>query len=376
MVLYAAEWRIFRHTIRSKIRGENMEMIKQLIKISKYAGSREDLVQAGGGNSSVKLDNNQMLIKASGFQLADIMVESGYTKVDYSIIVDFFNNTSIEQITDIYEKKLLDDSLISGPRPSIETFLHSITDTCTLHTHPTLVNVLTSRKDGMDTLKKLFPQALFVDYATPGIKLAKEYFKTYKENCNESQNIFDIIFLKNHGLIVSGKKAEEVIKKTEDVLFKIEEYLSVDMTRYHNSTIIYNKLNEALNDGSNIVYLSNDLNIQNSLHIFKNNMWKYWFCPDCLVYCGKGPLVLSKDFDIEDIKNHVYNYGKPVVMYYEDNIYIYATSIKKAKEIESVLSFSAQVACLNKDFNMDLLSEEEQNFLLNWESEKYRQNLK
>ncbi|MBN1075617.1 class II aldolase [Clostridium botulinum] len=354
-----------------------MNILREFIKMSKYAGQREDLVQAGGGNSSVKLDENNMLIKTSGFQLADITAESGYSTIDHTIIVDFFNNTPIDKITDKYEKQLLNESLISGSRPSIETFLHAITDVFTLHTHPMLVNVLTAREDGVDILKKLFPEALIVDYVTPGIKLAKEYFKTYKEYSTESQNIFDIIFLKNHGLIVSAKSAEDVIRKTEKVLLKIEKYLSVDMSKYRNSTLIYNKLKEiSKNQDGDIVYLSNDLNIKNSLNIFKDSMWKFWFCPDCLVYCGKRPLVLKEDFDIEDIKNHIYNYGKPIVIYYESNIYIYSTSVKKAKEIESVLSFSAQVACLNKDLNMDLLCEEEQNFLLNWESEKYRQNLK
>lgn len=353
-----------------------MSLINEFIEISKYAGMREDLVQAGGGNSSVKIDKNRMLIKASGFQLADITVESGYSTIDYSIIVDFFNNIILDDITDKYEKQLLNDSLIDGPRPSIETFLHAITDVFTLHTHPMLVNVLTSREGGMEILKELFPEALIVDYATPGIKLAKEYFKIYKEHCTESQKKFDIIFLKNHGLIVSSKNADDVIRKTEEVLLKIEKYLSVNMSKYHSSTLIYNKLKQILNDTGKIVYLSNDLNIKNSLSIFKDSLWKFWFCPDCLVYCGKRPLVLKKDFDIEDIKNYNCNYCKPIIIYYENNIYIYATNIKKAKEIESVLSFSAQVACLNKDFKIDLLCEEEQNFLLNWEVEKYRKNLK
>ena len=40
--------------------------------ISKYAGMREDLIQAGGGNTSYKESDEKMYIKASGVQLADI----------------------------------------------------------------------------------------------------------------------------------------------------------------------------------------------------------------------------------------------------------------------------------------------------------------
>ena len=37
-----------------------------LIQISKYAGMRNDLAQAGGGNTSVKIDDQVMLVKSSG----------------------------------------------------------------------------------------------------------------------------------------------------------------------------------------------------------------------------------------------------------------------------------------------------------------------
>ena len=39
--------------------------LKNFVEISKYAGERFDLVQAAGGNTSVKLKNSEMLIKAS-----------------------------------------------------------------------------------------------------------------------------------------------------------------------------------------------------------------------------------------------------------------------------------------------------------------------
>nr|WP_272595608.1 class II aldolase/adducin family protein [Paenibacillus apiarius] len=350
-------------------------ILQQLIRISKYAGQREDLVQAGGGNSSVKVDANKMLIKSSGFQMADITADSGFSEINYSLILDFFNKTPLEDISDKYEKQLLDDALITGLKPSIETFLHAITDTFTLHTHPVLVNVLACRENGMDILKELFPDALFIDYETPGIKLAREYFKSYKEKYEEEPRIYDVIFLKNHGLIVSAENAEEVIEKTENVLLKLEEYLNVDMQAYRNSTILYNAFAQVVNDDQ-IVYLSNDYHIKKISNMLKEKMLTYWFCPDCLVYCGKRPLILNKQFTIEDIRTHISNYGRPVIIYFNNNIYIYASNVKKAREIESVLSFSVQIVYLNQEYNLDYLKEEEQDFLLNWESEKYRQNLK
>lgn len=46
---------------------KNKDALDALVKMSKYAGQRFDLVQAGGGNTSVKF-GNKMYIKASGIQ--------------------------------------------------------------------------------------------------------------------------------------------------------------------------------------------------------------------------------------------------------------------------------------------------------------------
>lgn len=43
-------------------------------------------------------------------------------------------------------------------------------------------------------------------------------------------------------------------------------------------------------------------------------------------------------------------------------------------EMQSVLGFSAGVMKMNKGKTIDLLSDEEQDLLLNWEAEKYRKN--
>ena len=54
-----------------------MNEIKNLIKLSKYAGMREDIVQAGGGNTSVKIDDKTMFIKSSGYQLSEMEENMG-----------------------------------------------------------------------------------------------------------------------------------------------------------------------------------------------------------------------------------------------------------------------------------------------------------
>ena len=241
-----------------------------------------------------------------------------------------------------------------------------------MHTHPTVVNILTASDKGWQTLKDFFPEALFVDYATPGIKLAAEYFKAFKA----FGKMPNVIFLKNHGLVVSGETADFVKNTTEEVLAKIENHLRLDMSCYHNSTIIYDVTRTVPVLKEKIVYLSQHHDILKALDEFGERLWNYQFCPDCLVYCGKQALDLPDIFSADDFNNHISAYGLPVIVSYKCNVYILADCVKKAKDIESVLAFSAQVMLANKDTQINLLSNSEQNFLLNWDAEKYRQSMK
>ena len=347
-----------------------MDEIKNLIKLSKYAGMREDIIQAGGGNTSIKIDNEKMFIKSSGYQLSEMEENVGYSKVNYKKIVDYFKSHLEIKRSD--EKKLLNETLIEGKRPSIETFLHSITQKYTLHTHPLLINVFTSRVSGMEELKSIFPDSLIIGYQTPGIFLAKDFFDKFSKLDNPQK--VNIVFLKNHGLIVSGRNIDEVIELHEKVLKKLEDSLKINMQAYRNSTYLYKKLESFLEN--NIVYLCENSKIKS----FKenNNIDKvnYCFSPDSLIYCNKKILVLNKNDDmLEATKKHILEYGNANVIFFENEFYIITPNIKKAKEIESVLSFNLQVLELNKNEKMDFLKEEEQNFLLNWDSEKYRKNL-
>jgi class II aldolase/adducin family protein len=347
-----------------------MNEIKNLIKLSKYAGMREDIIQAGGGNTSVKINDETMFIKSSGYQLSEMEENVGYSKVNYKKIVDYFKSHLEIKRSD--EKELLENTLIQGKRPSIETFLHSITEKYTLHTHPLLINVFTSRKNGMKELKSMFPNSLIIDYQTPGIFLAKEFFDKFLKLENPQKA--NIIFLKNHGLIVSGKNMDEVIELHESILETLENKLKVNMRAYRNSTFLFKKLEDFIEN--NIVYLCENSRIKNFI---ENNSIKdvnYCFSPDSLIYCNKKILLLNKNDDmLEVVKNHNLKYGNFNVVYFENELYIIAPNVKKAKEIESVLSFNLQVLKLNKNDEMDFLTEEEQNFLLNWDSEKYRKNL-
>ena len=80
--------------------------INSLIKISKYAGERFDLVQSAGGNSSIKLKNGTMLIKSSGVTLSDLNFNFGFTKVNNKKIKLILNNKQILKIKNKKKKRI------------------------------------------------------------------------------------------------------------------------------------------------------------------------------------------------------------------------------------------------------------------------------
>ncbi len=351
-----------------------MQQINELIKISKYAGMREDLIQASGGNSSIKLDSKRMAIKASGIQLADISKESGYSIVDYSIILQYLNEL-VAQTATKSAKEILECTLLKGKRSSIETFLHAITGRVTLHTHSVAVNVLATRRDGMKLLEKMFPEALLVGYSTPGLKLAELYYRTFLTACESGKKVYPIIFLKNHGLIISGDTAEIVIELTEKVCKQIEQVIGINNDHYRHAYELYNKFRQWEPKEDKIIVKVENEAVLKIFKTYKYNIWDFQISPDCIVFCGKKAFIYDRNCDKDTYMKFAAKFTSPVIICYGQELYIRAESVKKAREIESVLSYSARVAAANQGQELILLSNEEQDFLLNWDAEKYRQKM-
>ena len=229
----------------------------------------------------------------------------------------------------------------------------------------------------MDALRTLFPEAVFVPYRKPGAALAEAYYKLFRERQTQGQDT-SVIFLANHGLVVSGDTAQRVIEGTEEVLHKIAAYLQVSYEAYPNATKLWDAFTDIPELADRIVYLSENrfLSPEKPDDDFLNEEeWNHAFCPDCVVYGSKKPLFLADDFSREDIVSFVEKNGIPAVACYKGRFYILAESVKKAQEIENVMSFAAQVQEANLSYGMNYLSEGQQDALLNWDAEKYRRKL-
>lgn len=344
--------------------------LNDFIEISKFAGERFDLVQAGGGNSSVKNDNGTMFIKASGTCLSEVDENYGYAIVKNVELLDIFdekdllNTTSKRDREQIVNKFINNVNLTKNFRPSIETLLHSMLKKYTLHTHPVVVNSITCLTDWKEILNKIFNNTniICVDYYTPGFDLALELKKLTTEADA------DIIFLQNHGLIITSNEKNEIFELTEFVVSKIEQYLKVDLSNYKVATSVSKLLPRNL-----ISYVSNDKFILDNLNTKYLNSLP--FCPDKMVYCGIKPLIL-KELSCIQIKNYKDKYFEyPKVIFYKNNLIFVAKNIKKAKEIEDVFKFHLMALIFANQKNINYLPIKEIEYLGNWEAEKYRQNI-
>lgn len=352
-----------------------LALTREFVELSCFAGMRFDLVQASGGNTSVKLGDRSMLVKASGVHLSEIEEGCGHVEVDYPAInritdaVDEWRGVSRSDRDADVVRRVAAATRPSAERSraSIEVFMHAVLGRFVLHTHPIAVNLITCRKDWDKILGDLFPGALCVQYCSPGIELALVLNNSLKAINSDSGMLPKLIFLQNHGLLVHGDTQKEVRELTEDVVLKCENFCGIDLERYRTASA----LASYIGDGS-IACLSEDRELM-ALHQCSERLESQRpLYPDSFVFCGVEPLVLRDLNSRQSLEMYRGKYhDSPKVVLLDGRLYFIAKNVRKAKETEEVYKAHALVlASLRQE--AIYLSEFELAYLGNWEAEKYR----
>lgn len=164
--------------------------------LCKRFGQLEDLVQGGGGNISVKLSNTHSVIKSSGYALSDVTRDKGFTIFNHAEVAPWLPLTA---------------SVVSGPPPSMETHFHVFLRKYVVHLHPTAMLPFLCRANAPEC----------VPYSKPGPDLASEIRERWR---GES-----VIFLKNHGIIVTGDTLAAVLEECANVYdtYRSPAYISL-----------------------------------------------------------------------------------------------------------------------------------------------------
>jgi len=202
-----------------------------LIKISNATGRDVTLVQAGGGNTSVKTaDGKYMYIKASGTALKDMNMKDGWRRLRLDVVLSIIEDKSIARLdiqareAEVKNRLLLacDDEISREARPSLESHFHALLDKYVVHLHPEAVLAYTCAKNGREKLQKLFKDEKFppvwVPYVGLGYMLARKIKKVtadYKKRYGRGPAI---IFLQNHGLAVAANSTSAALRLVHRVV--------------------------------------------------------------------------------------------------------------------------------------------------------------
>jgi len=201
---------------------QNKHALGEFARMSGEAGSRSDYVQGGGGNTSVKLDDGLMAIKASGYRLKDITETDAYAVLDYEALRAFYSTHEPDEFGDAEkagaaEAKAATRAIEGLPalRPSVEAGFHSLLDRYVLHTHSVYANLAACAKDA----RRLLGEALggadyaygFVPYVDPGARLTfsiRDELRRVESACGKRPKV---LLMENHGIIAHGDSAGEAL---------------------------------------------------------------------------------------------------------------------------------------------------------------------
>lgn len=253
---------------------ETINNYNQFLNLSSKLGSDFNFIQASGGNTSIKIDDT-IHIKSSGTWLADSVTQNIFTVLD--LIKS--KNQAYKRIESDYSRFILKPST---RRPSMEAGMHCVIDKKYIfHFHHLQTLFFLISSNGNNELKKLFSNydIGFLDYTKPGLDLTNAILQNKFEQK-------DIIFLKNHGVIVSSNsffKLEEMIHIFEKKMFKpllidtspVDEEISLFKCNVADQSKLINLFNSYLYPDQ-VVFLTN-LNNCNDIASFKDSIYEYAF---------------------------------------------------------------------------------------------------
>ncbi len=206
---------------------QSLDELDKLVYLSRLIGADPSLVVWGGGNTSIKIteqdflgrDVEVMRIKGSGSDLKS-MERWQFPRLKLEEVLPVFERgqMSDEEMVDYLDRCVLDPN---SPRPSIETLLHAFLPyMCVAHSHADAVVGLTNNRDSRDILKKVYGDSVaIVEYLRPGFQLSKLVGLAVKEAPN-----LDGVVLVNHGLFTWGDDARQAYDRHIDLVTKAEEF--------------------------------------------------------------------------------------------------------------------------------------------------------
>lgn len=357
------------------------DCLTALAAMSNRYGADPEYVLAGGGNTSFKSDA-LLWVKGSGTALATIR-PGDFVVLSRERLNDMWSARYPENEA-ARESAVLKDMMaarIEGEtrRPSVETLLHNLfPQRYVLHVHPALVNGITCSVEGEAAMKRLLPEAVWVEACKPGYLLAlacKTVMDDYKRSTGRN---CDLLFLQNHGIFF----AADTVEALDDLARKTMETLSAAVRRFPDLTPaeadekavrrIADTLRACLGGSAEVRFLSNPA-------ILSYDPSTESLSPDHIVYAKAKQLVLPEGADAETVRARFAAFtrenGYPPRIAFAEKLGMFACGASEAEATaaEAVMQDAVKVTVYAESFGgVSPMRPELVDFIVNWEAESYR----
>jgi rhamnose utilization protein RhaD (predicted bifunctional aldolase and dehydrogenase)/NAD(P)-dependent dehydrogenase (short-subunit alcohol dehydrogenase family) len=204
--------------------------LAQRVYTSRLLGRDPSLVLHGGGNTSVKIREKNLLgeeedilyVKGSGWDLATIEA-AGFAPVRMRHLLGLAKLPSLSDPQMVNELKT-QMTRASAPSPSVETILHATLPYKYVdHTHADAVVAVTNTPNGLARVQEIYGDKLvIIPYVMPGFDLAR--FCAEKFAAEAGDNTIGMLLM-NHGMFSFGETAQESYERMIYLVGLAEDYL-------------------------------------------------------------------------------------------------------------------------------------------------------
>ncbi|MEN8132677.1 MAG: bifunctional aldolase/short-chain dehydrogenase [Pseudomonadota bacterium] len=234
---------------------------------SRLLGHDPELVLHGGGNTSVKIREINLLgeqeeilyVKGSGWDLATIEAP-GFAPVRMAHLLKL---ARLDQLSDIQMVNELKTHMTdaAAPTPSVETILHAALPYRFVdHTHADAIVTITNTEDGERRIREIYSdEVVIIPYVMPGFDLAKMVAERFAQQAGPSTLG---MVLMNHGIFSFGDTAKESYDRMIDLVSRAEQYLKEHqawdlppcptVTATHDTRLDMAELRTALSETANV----------------------------------------------------------------------------------------------------------------------------
>ena len=326
-------------------------------------GSDPLLVQGAGGNVSWK-EGNTLWVKASGTWLADA------ERNDIFVPVDLRKPDGV--LDDAGAGREGEGGDGPAPRPSIEAGLHAIVPrTVVAHLHAVEALAVLVRIGAQDELAAKLDDRIsweLVEYHQPGAKLAAAVRRALRRRPSA-----DVIFLRNHGLVVAGHSVDAVETTLAAVVSALKHDVACGKARCERAAPGGPPPGRlpASEETSLPGYAEiEDGEIQNIVHdpdLYRRLSDAWALYPDHVVFLGAEAHVF-------DSRDHAAGFSRtrrpPLIFIRSDGVFA-ARGFDAAKLAQLRCYYDVLVRQRPEDVQVEL-AEREVDALVNWGAEHYR----